>query len=473
MKSWLSSVLMWCLVPWWTVSAETNTVSTSTNALLSKSSLTIEESLDYAVRHNTQVLKAKEEIRRTYGVILETRGEMLPQLTGRASLLKTEPQTTEFFTNTQTFDGTLRLSQVIYAGGQIWGSTKIAYLNRQVAVFQFERIVADTILAVRSRFYDVLYNDQLIRVREASIHYLEEQLQTVKRRFEAGTVPKFDVLQAEVALANARPPLIQAQNDFRIAKLRLANLMALNTHMENVEAFPYVLIGELQYSPYDPGLSESIGTGLKRRVEIKETEKLVEARKEGVHVSYSGYKPRLEIYGQFGGHSPSLGDSKQLVVGGVTNSVRGSTSDLDPTVSGWSAGAQLTWDVFDGFSTHGRVNQAKALLDSAKQDLEEKKREVGLEVRGAYSRLQEAREVLESQKKVLEQAEEGLRLSQARFSVGAGTQLDVLQSQTALTDARTTHARALFEWNVAVATLERNMGINTRIADLDELRKQP
>jgi outer membrane protein TolC len=473
MKSSLVSVLVWCLVPWWNALAETNVVAVSTNAPFSKSSLTIEESVDYAVRHNTQVLKAKEEIRRNYGVIIETRGELLPQLNATGLLTKREPQTTEFFGNTQNFDGNVRLSQIIYAGGQLWGSTKIAYINREVAVYGFERIVADTILDVRSRFYDVLYNEQLIQVREASIHYLDEQLQTTKRRFEAGTVPKFDVLQAEVALANARPPLIQARNDLRIAKLRVANLLAIDTDIHSVEGFPYVLIGELQYIPYDPSVTESIETGLKNRVEIKELAKLVEARKEAVHVAYGGYKPRLEIYGQYGARSPSIGDSKKIVVGGVTNVTRGTTSDLDPSIRGWSAGAQLTWDVFDGFSTHGRVVQAKALLDSAKLDLEDKKREIALLIRAAHSKLQETRETIESQKKVLEQAEESLRLSQARFSVGAGTQLDVLQSQTALTDARTTYTRALYEWNVAVAGLERAMGVNTRVANLDELRRTP
>src|ERR1051326_3919247 len=182
----------------------------STNAPITKSSLSLEESIDYAVRHNVQVLKAREEIRRSYGVIIETRGEMLPQLKGPAAWSRREPQTTEFFGNVNSFDGILKLTQVLYAGGAIQSGTKSANLNREAAVLGFERVVADTILAVRSRFYEVLFNEQLIKVREASVHLLEEQLDTTKRRFEAGTVPKFDVLRAEVELANARPQIGRA-----------------------------------------------------------------------------------------------------------------------------------------------------------------------------------------------------------------------------------------------------------------------
>jgi outer membrane protein TolC len=343
----------------------------------------------------------------------------------------------------------------------------------------FDRVVADTILTVRSRFYEVLFNDQLIKVREASVHLLEEQLENTKRRFEAGTVPKFDVLRAEVELANARPLLIQARNDLRIAKIRLANLLALNAVLsgdQSTESFPYVLVGELTYTPYTEDLTASLRTALEKRSEIKELEQQTAARKEGVHVAFSGYKPRLDIFGQFEARNPSLGDTKHLLIGTppntVTNLTRGSTVDIDPTIRGYSAGVEFTWDVFDGFSTHGRVVQARALYEAARLDLDEKKRDIALEVRTAHSTLQQAFETIESHKKGVEQGEESLRLAQARFNVGAGTQLDVLSAQTALTDARTTYARALYEYNVAVATLERVTGTSTQIANLEELRKK-
>jgi outer membrane protein len=445
--------------------------ASSTNDLRGKSSLTLEESIDWAVRHNTEVLKAREEIRRNYGVIIETRGELLPQLRATGALLKREPQTTEFFGNTQTFNGQVRLSQVIYAGGALWGSTKIASLNRSAAVFGFEGVVAETILAVRRTFYLVLFNEQLIKVREASVRLLEEQLETTKRRFEAGTVPKFDVIRAEVELANARPPLIQARNGLRIAKIRLANQMALETDRLHPEIFPYVIVGALDYVPYEVDLVEALKTGMDNRPELRELARRVEARREGVHVAHAGYKPQLEVYGQFEARNPSIGDRKTIISPGATNVVTGSTSDLDPTIRGFSVGAQLSWDVFDGFSTHGRVVQARALYQAAKLDLEEKHRDIALGVRLAHSLLQEATETLESSKKVTEQGEESLRLAQARFNVGAGTQLDVLSAQTALTEARTIYVQALYDYNVAVAGLERAMGINTRVADLEELRR--
>jgi outer membrane protein len=81
-------------------------------------------------------------------------------------------------------------------------------------------------------------------------------------------------------------------------------------------------------------------------------------------------------------------------------------------------------------------------------------------VRTDYSQFVQAKEVLESQKKVQEQAEEALRLAEARMNAGTGTQLDVLNAQTSLTDARTTQVQALHDYSVARARLRRALGEN-------------
>ncbi|MCF7669888.1 MAG: TolC family protein, partial [Verrucomicrobia bacterium] len=94
----------------------------------------------------------------------------------------------------------------------------------------------------------------------------------------------------------------------------------------------------------------------------------------------------------------------------------------------------------------------------AKVSLDDIMRKIELEVRTAYSNFREAQEVLESQKKVQEQAEEALRLAKVRNEAGTGTQLDVLDAQTSLTQARTTQIQALRDYTVARAKLERAIG---------------
>ena len=78
------------------------------------------------------------------------------------------------------------------------------------------------IATVRQQFYQVILNKALIGVQEESVRLLESQLKDQQNRFEAGTVPRFNVLQAEVALVNQQPALITARNNFRIAQIQLA-----------------------------------------------------------------------------------------------------------------------------------------------------------------------------------------------------------------------------------------------------------
>ena len=75
---------------------------------------------------------------------------------------------------------------------------------------------------------DVLVAQQQIAVNEASVKLLTDELEDVRKRYKAGAVPQFDVLRADVELANENPRLIQARNNFRISKNNLLNLLGCN-----------------------------------------------------------------------------------------------------------------------------------------------------------------------------------------------------------------------------------------------------
>ena len=131
---------------------------------------------------------------------------------------------------------------------------------------------------------------------------------------------------------------------------------------------------------------------------------------------------------------------------------------MDHDIQGWNAGAQLSWNIFDGALTAGKVTQAKALYEKSKTDLIDQSRQIELAVRTAYSDFIEAKEILDSQTKVQEQADEALREANARAEAGTGTQLDVLNAETSLTQARTTQITAQHDYVAARARLERAIG---------------
>ena len=163
-------------------------------------------------------------------------------------------------------------------------------------------------------------------------------------------------------------------------------------------------------------------------------------RDEAVVNAKAGYKPSVQVFAGYGGRSTQF------------------SHDLLDELHGWEAGAQLSWNIFDGFITKGRIQEAEGRRQRTREELAEAERGVELEVRTAYSTFNEAQEVLRSQEKVQESAEEALRLAMSRTAAGTGTQLDVLNAQTALTEARTTQVLALHDYAVARARLDRAIG---------------
>src|SRR5581483_26133 len=303
-------------------------------------------------------------------------------------------------------------------------------------------VIADSLLQVRLAYYDILQAAEQVVVEEASVILLTQQFEDQQRRYNAGTVPRFNVLQAEVALSNERPRLIQARNALRISKNNLVNLLGYNVPPQISEDLPLQLTDKLDADPYQIDLPIAIAKALENRTELASLRKAEALRKEGVITARAGYKPTLQIFGGYG----------------VENSQF--TNDPSQYVSGAMAGAQVSWNIFDGFLTQGRIKQAKALYQGSQVDVDNEARSIELEVRTDYSNFIEAQETLESQKKVQEEADEALRLATARNQAGTGTQLDVLQAQTSLTQARSTQVAALHDYDVARARLERAIGIN-------------
>lgn len=430
-------------------------------SLLSKP-LSLAEAMDVALQHNGAILKGKHDLEAQYGVVVQTRAIAIPKVTANGNY----QHTTEveavpipnipagaFGPNSPAIPGVapiydswtanVQVTQTIYQGGQVLSSLRAARLTKDQAMLDYQTVIADNLLAVRVAYYDVLLAAEQIVVNEASVKLLTQQRDDQKRRFDAGTVPRFNVLQAEVELANERPRLIQAQNNYRIAKNNLVNALGHHVPQNIREDIPLQLTDKLDEEPYKIELSVAVGKALENRSELASLRKQELLRKEGVTSARSNYKPTVQLFGGYGARNAEF-----------------ISDDPGYTIHGATAGAQVTWNIFDGLLTKGKTEQAKALHEGSKVDVDNEERSIELEVRTDYSNFIEASETLESQKKVQEEAEESLRLAKARADAGTGTQLDVLSAQTSLTQARSTQVQALHDYDVARARLERAMGIN-------------
>lgn len=416
---------------------------TNTAAWLSRP-LSVADTLNIALAQNATILKAKNDLEASYGVVVQTRAVALPQVQASAKYQDNEITFVQNYPGTQaphqSWDGGIQIVQAIYEGGRLKAAFRAAKATKEQSVAQYNSTVADTLLSVRLAYYDVLLAAQQITVHEASVNLLQKELEDQQRRFDAGTVPHFNVLRAEVSVANERPNLIHARNQYRIAKNNLSNLLGYNLPRDIWENIPLNLTDIFDTAPWNVVLPDAIQQALSRRTELLALRKQVELSNLNIVNAKSGYKPTVSVFAGYDWVNSSF------------------STDLGDKFDGWNAGAQLSWNIFDGALTHGKVIQANAQYEHAKTDLLDQSRQIELAVRTAYSDFIEARETLDSQIKVQEQADEALREARARAEAGTGTQLDVLDAETSLTQARTTQIQAEHDYVAARARLERAIG---------------
>ncbi len=454
MKSFFRRVLfvavVFCFVSSGTIFAQT----TSTNLPdWMTQPLSILGALNLALQQNATILKAKDDLQASYGIVVQTRAIALPQLTATGQYKYTQPSAIEtipvpgFENADQSWNIGIQLVQSIYDGGKLTAAIRAARLTKQQALAQYQTTLQDTLLDTRTAYYDVLLAEEQITVHKASVKLLQEEVDDQVRRYKAGTVPHFNVLRAEVQLANEKPLLIQAQNDYRIAKNNLSNLLGYNLPREVLEDVPMNLSDVLDANPYKVDLPSAIAQALQTRTELVALRKTEDLDQLNIVNAKAGYKPTLQV---FAGYNVF---NAQYAASGLTPPL-----SLTWTFQGFDAGGQVSWDIFDGLLTHGKVMQAKANYSRSQNDFADEARQIELQVRTAYSDFVEATEVLDSQRTVTAEAEEALREARARFDAGTGTQLDVLDAETSLTQARTTNAQALHDYDTARARLERAIG---------------
>ncbi len=403
--------------------------------------LTLEQAIRFALENNFAIRQARERLREQEGLIVEVRAEALPSIVASGRYSREDP---DFVTvggrSDRDWTVGVYVRQVIYRGGGVRAALDAARTTREAAVLDIQTVVDEVLLQVRTRFADVLLARERIGVREQGVELLREQLQTVRNRFEAGAVSQFEVLTAEVALANAKPPLINARNAYRVAIDELRQVLGyrggFGADLTKVPEFD----GALVFEPQVFELESALAAARERRPELLRLEQLRRARESGVTVARSGYLPQLSISAGYEGRK-----------------LPGSNSFSD-TREGWTAGVEGSWAIFDGARTRGRVAQARAQLNQARLGLSEQSLAIEVEVRRAISGLLEADELAQAAGRVVEQASEALRLADVRYRNGAATQLDVLQARVALTEAQLNRLEANYRHTVALAAVRRAIG---------------
>ena len=411
-------------------------------AALAAEPWTLERALEQALNHNPDARMAQQRIAAAQAGLEQANAAFWPRLQFQSSYTRTDNPMMVFgsILNQRAYSSSLNFNDVpdvddlntrglvtvpLYAGGKNKAGREAAKANTEAARQDNEAVRNALGFEVSRAFYSVLKTRQFIRAAEAAVNSFEGSLSIAKKRLEAGSLLKTDVLDIEVRLAQAREDLVRARNANALAVRALRNLLGIED-------------GDFVVADSAPTVTAPDSGDFSRRAELAAARQRERAAQEQVRGAKSGYVPRVNAFG-----------SLDYDYGWKFESGGGS----------YTAGALLQWDLWDGKLTRAKVREANANLESAREEQRKLRLALDLEVEQARLDLKAANERLSVTDQVVAQASESAGLTRARFEQGAALSTQLIDSETALVAARVRRAEAEADQQIALAALRKALAL--------------
>ncbi len=422
--------------------------------------ITLDQALELAFVYSPSLRIAVDQIQRARAVVAEARANFNPRFNAQLTYLRQNETTatipagpgepSQKFTVRSGSDMNAAVNALLpldinrslsYAEDIAKYQFQIEYLN---LVAQSELLILD----VQRAYYDLLRACGQRDVAQAAVEVAQVRLANTQARFEAGTVPRFDVTSAEVDVANLNQQLIQAENRVLVAQAALNNVIGINPDTPT-----RVVDIEIAAEPTKLDVSRWIEVALDRRPELRSAQTAILLNQRVVNLRRTEYYPSLSVSANTGYLFETTGFNTQNV--------------------NWQVSLNLNIPIWNGGITRAQVNQARADVQRAEDVLDQSELQIALEVRVAATTLEEAATRVQTTARNVALAEEALRLANVRYEAGIATPVEVTNAEAQLTEARFNNVNAKYDFAVALAQLRRATSTQSELERVQLLETTP
>lgn len=329
------------------------------------------------------------------------------------------------------------LSQVLYSR-KVGVALDIAHTYHDFAEEGYRATAQDVTLAVKRAFYAVLLARELAGANREGLDVVRSNVENVRLQYAHGNAAEYDLLRAEVELANTEPLLISAENALLLAQNALKNVLAVPMETEIDVA------GDFTFDEVSADVIANAGrNAISTNPGILQLAFQEDMLEKNISIERAGYFPTLSLVGSY-----------QYQTQDNTFAFRNYL-----WATSLNVGLEVSIPLFDGFRTGARTEQA--IIDHEKAHYARLKAEEGLriQVQAGELRMAEAKKRIAGQEQTIAQAEKAVKIAQVRYRSGVGTQLELMDSQVAMTRARATKAQAVYDFLIAKAEWENSSGI--------------
>jgi len=432
--------------------------------------LSLEGSVELALKNNPEIKMAEKELAKAKASVWEAYSIIMPKLSASANVQHAwEIQTSTIpnfikmmlppelgtiipgfadmpdyvqiqFGLENTFMYGATLIQPLYLGGAGISGIQIANAFQRAVEQNLKSKKQNLIYQTANAFYACLLTSEIVNVQEEALAQTEANLEVVAKKLNVGSASGFDKMRAEVEVANLKPLVITARNNYKSALTQLKMILGLS-RLEEIK-----VEGALTYIDDDfasMSLLQIQGLALQHRPEFMALQNQKYITQKGISLARSNFLPKMFFQT----------DYSYLA---MKNDYKLAQDDFS---KGFTSAISIQIPLFTGFKNSKQYQKAKLdhniMLDTEKQ----LKDGIMAEVEISYNKYREAKEKYIAARHSVGLATEALRLANMMYKEGANTQLDVLNSQLALRQSRLNYVTSIYEYQMARYQLRKGAGL--------------
>jgi outer membrane protein, heavy metal efflux system len=383
--------------------------------------LTLEQCILIATSQNPMVLSSQQQYQAALARIHQAKAFEQPSLDFDSDL---QPEFLDFKGSGESYIG---ISQALEFPGKRLLRGKIATRESKEILQDIELLKLDLVFQVKQAFYNLLLSQEKLKYAQQDLELSQDFLKKAEVKFEAGDIAQVEVLRAKVEASKAANQLRVSQNEVTLAKAYLNFLMARKKYA------PLEIRGEIRKQPVQLDLEILKSQALSFRPEIKRINLSIEREDLQKKQAYMSYLPDFE-----------LGASRHWIEGEGT---------------WWDFTISLPIPLFFWQPARGEIAETKANLQSLKNEWDHLINSISLEVEEAYTNAVAARNQIELfEKEIITQAQEVYDMMLFSFQEGEIGGIELIDARRTLIEANKSYADALFNYNLALAALEKSIG---------------
>ena len=422
-------------------------ILTNTMFLSAQKQLSLNEAIKIAVNRNTTLLKSTNSLKNSESNLKTAVGNFLPTIGANAgwnySKNENDIGSATVTSESRNYSAGVGSSWTLFDGLSNFASLSQSKNELNAAKYNIDRLKQDIVFQTISLYYDVINTSQLLKFKEDDVKWNQKNLETITERNRLGSVTLADVYAQQVRAGNAELEVIRTKNNLETGKSELLSFLGLDV-LEAYEFTDSLSVGEIDKVKKDldldfRNLGELVGKALKNRLDYKSAQLNLESAYDGMTIARSGHLPTLTNsinYGVGSDRIKNMFDNRTLTVG-----------------------LSLNIPIFSGFAVENGVQIAEVQVENRKIELIEKERDIKKSIQKTYLDLQAAEKALKVSEKNVMAAQENLKIESEKYSLGAGTLLNVLVANSEFTNAQTNYINAQFAYITLSEQLKYYLGV--------------